>query len=42
MFAASLGGGEAAGKEATGDGFCVAFDAGELACDEDVGVLLEL
>src|ERR1700749_3390809 len=41
-LAAGEGGGEAAGEEAGGDGFGVAFDAGELAGDEDVRVLLEL
>ena len=37
-LAAGEGGGEASGEQAGGDGFGVAFDAGELAGDEDVGV----
>ena len=41
-LAASEGGGETPGQEAAGDGFGVAFDAGKLAGDKDVGVLLEL
>ncbi len=36
------GGGVAAGEEAAGDGLGVAFDAGELAGDEDAGVGAEL
>ncbi len=42
LLAVGEGGGVAAGEQAGGDGFGVAFDAGELAGDEDGGVGAEL
>ncbi len=38
FYASGQGGGVAACEEASGDGLGVAFDAGELAGDEDGGV----